>query len=166
MPINAGNVQQPVPPAIQQLFQAPTFNRGGPFVARGNLIIFNYSFWVHDPKPLVIVTGMKPGYRLFGVNINYLTFNTIKKLLWQKKLGNDKYIVDTAFREYKWEGIRQIRILDREFVIRVMSLVRSFDPADVEIIRRQVREMITRQVNPKAEAFPAQGQEMPGAING
>lgn len=125
---------------------------------QGSLITFNYAFWKNDPYPLVIVSKVLPGNMICGVNLHYLTFNYIKNML-QRYCNNpgfsystikgDSYIVG-AFRSYKWNGIRQIRVLDCGFLLKVMTMVRSFNPADVELIRQQVQEQIQRQVNPRA----------------
>ena len=55
-----------------------------------------------------------------------------------------------AFRSYKWSGIQRVQKLDCDFVMSVMNMVRSFDPAEIEIVRKMVREQIQRQVNQKA----------------
>jgi hypothetical protein len=127
-------------------------------VKKGSLVSFGYSMWVHDPYPLVIVTDLSQGTRLRGVNLHYLTFPYIKTLL-RTGAGNmgfsylnikaDPYIVG-AFRSYKWQGIRQVKMLDSDFLLTVMATVRSFDPSQVAAIRQAVQEQISREVNPRA----------------
>ena len=129
-------------------------------VGKGSLISFNYSFWRNDAYPLIIVCdNNKVNNKLHGINIHYLTFPYIKKLLdlsannpnfSYKSLGNDDYL-KSAYRSYKKLGVRQIKILDYKFLLNIMNMVRSYDPAEVQIIRRQVQEQIKRQINPKAE---------------
>jgi hypothetical protein len=94
-----------------------------------------------------------------GVNLHYLTFPYIKNLL-RSGAGNqgfsygnikaDPYIVN-AFRSYKWQGIRQVKMLDSAFLLTVMATVRSFDPTQVAAIRQAVQEQIQREVNPRPE---------------
>jgi len=154
-------------PAVQNLFQP--VNQAIPanpnprtavnqHIGPGALMTFAYSFWKHDPYPLIIVTKVNQGRMVKGVNLHYLQFPYIKNLLnaqcdnpgfsFQSIKGQD-YLVD-AFRSYKWGGIRQVKMLDCKFLLTVMGMVRSFDPAEIEIIRRQVQEQIRQQVNPKA----------------
>ncbi len=146
-----------VDPTIANLFKSldrPDSNA----VTKGSLIVFNYSFWMNDPYPLVVVTDMRPGKRLRGVNLHYLTFPYIKNLI-QQSCGNigfsytnirgDKYITN-AFRTYKWNGIRSIKKLDCNFLLNVMASVRSFDPNQMETIRASIREQMSREVQPKA----------------
>lgn len=128
------------------------------YIKKGSLISFGYARWVHDPYPLVLVTDVLLNNRIRGVNLHYLTFPYIRNIL---RLGSnnpafsylnikgDRYIVN-AFRSYKWQGIRQISMLDSAFLLTVMAAVRSFDPSQVKAIRRAVQEQIRRQVNPVA----------------
>ena len=130
------------------------------FLQKGNLITFNYVNWANDPRPLVILTDVSPGMRIRGINLNYLTFNYIKNILLSNcnnvgfsysNIKGDAYIV-SAFRSYKWQGIQQLRKLDCKFLLSVMSVVRSFDPNEIKMIRQSVREQIQQQISPKAEA--------------
>jgi signal peptidase I len=142
---------------------------------KGDVITFNYTMWKNDPYPLIIITSYYPGVRITGVNLHYLTFNTIKKLL--KNCNNplfnyniikdDKYIVGGkdsktgrsykgAFRSYKFSGVRQVKILDCSVLLKIMSMVRSTDAADMQIIRKQVQDQIRKQINPRAEELTDQ----------
>lgn len=134
-------------------------------VGKGSLITFSYLFHKpgHDPSPLVLVTDIWQHY-VRGVNLHYLTFPYIRKLLQPGGMNacnnprfsyynikGDAYIVG-AFRQYKRPGIRQIRMLDCSFLLNVLASVRSIDPNEVEQIRRVVREQINRLANPPAQA--------------
>ncbi len=155
------NVQpQGLNPAIANLFkplgQATSLDTT---VRKGSLISFNYSFWVHDPYPLIIVTDLLPNNRVRGVNLHYLSYVYIKTLLRGSlqigglsygNIKSDKYITN-AFRSYKWMGIRQIKKLDCNFLLTVMATVRSFDPNQVRAIRESIQAQISREANPKAE---------------
>jgi len=164
----------PITPQVEGLFKPTQFNT---IVNKGSLVAFKYSYWKHDPYPLVIVTDVFPNNMIRGVNIHYLTFNYVKTLL-RGNAGNptfsygsirgDQYLV-SAFRSYKWNGISQIKKLDSDFILTVMSLVRTFDPMEVERIREIVQEQLRQQVNPKADELgvqqPQQPQQNIGQIN-
>lgn len=132
---------------------------GRSLVARtGSLVSFNYSLWRNDPYPLIIVIDNNPGKdKMSGVNLHYLTFRDIRDLIERAgKMGFSYRSVANsgpfraAFRSYKRFGIRQMKILDPSYLMGVMNMVRSFDPADAQIVRRQVRDQLQQQVNPKA----------------
>jgi hypothetical protein len=42
-----------------------------------------------------------------------------------------------------------------------MTMVRTFDPAEVQIIRRQVQEQMRQQINPKATNLSQGGEQLP-----
>ena len=137
-----------------------------PTIGRGSLITFKYLFHKpgHDPSPMVLVTDINyRGGDLRGLNLHYLTFPTIKKLLfpgpgqsicdspqftYQYIKGNE-YIV-SAFRQYKRNGIESLKKLNCEFIVNALAISRSFDPNEIEAIRKSVREQIRRMVNPQA----------------
>lgn len=132
-------------------------------VTRGSLISFFYQFHKpgHDPQPLVLVTDI--GNYLRGLNLHYLTFPTIKKLLFPAQgkpvcdsplmtyqyIKNDTYIT-SAFRQYKRNGIQNLKKLDCGFIVNALAMSRSFDPYEIEAIRKSVREQIQRIINPPA----------------
>ena len=57
-----------------------------------------------------------------------------------------------SLRTYKYGGIdlSTLEILDYQFVKQVMSMVRSFDPMEVQKMRQIVSEQLNTQVNPRA----------------
>jgi len=135
-----------------------------PIVGRGSLITFTYLFRKpgHDPQPLLLVTDVWANY-CRGIQLHYLTFPVIRKLMfpapgqsicesaactYQYIKGND-YIV-SAFRQYKRNGMENIKKLDCEFIVNALAITRSFDPTEIEAIRKSVREQINRIVNPPA----------------
>jgi hypothetical protein len=129
----------------------------GNTVSKGSLVSFNYAFWKNDAYPLVVVSERDAG-KLWGVNIHYLTFPYIRRLLETsagnpafsyKSISGDEYL-SRSYRSYKLSGIRQMKVLDYKFLLNVMTMVRTFDPAEVQIIRRQVQEQMRQQINPKA----------------
>jgi len=133
-------------------------------VGRGSLVSFNYIFHKpgHDPNPVVLITDIWPNY-IRGINLNYLTFPTIKNLVfpspnqtvcdnpvftYQYIKGND--YITSAFRQYKRNGVQRLRKLDCAFIVKALGLTRSFDPNEIEAIRRSVREQIRQLVNQRA----------------
>jgi hypothetical protein len=64
---------------------------------------------------------------------------------------SDSRTFKDAYRSYKRTGVRQMKVLDPSYLMGVMGMVRNSDPADTQIVRRQIQEQLRRQVNPKAE---------------
>lgn len=136
-----------------------------PTVTRGSLITFNYTFHKpgHDPWPLVLVTDVNyKGSFIRGIQLHYLTFPVIKRLLFpggqsvcENPVVTYQYIkgneyIKSAFRQYKRNGIQSLKKLDCQFIVNALSLSRSFDPHEIEAIRKSVREQIHRLTNPQA----------------
>lgn len=144
-----------------------------PTVVRGSLITFNYLFHKpgHDPWPLVLVTDVNyKGAYVRGINLHYLTFPVIKKLLFpgpgqsvcENPIVTYQYIkgneyIKSAFRQYKRNGIQSLKKMDCQFIVNALSISRSFDPNEIEAIRKSVREQIRRLTNPQA----ASSDELP-----
>lgn len=136
-------------------------------VQTGSLISFNYSFWKNDPYPLVIVIENDSRKdKLAGINLHRLLPNDIRELM--MKFNQKGYAYGTvsdqkkfreAYRTYKKVGIRQQRMFDVNFLLRVISMVKTTDPAEVQIIRRQVQEQLKQQINPKASQFTNLNQQ-------
>lgn len=125
-------------------------------VKKGSLVSFNYAFHAagHDPYPNVIVTDINNLY-IRGLNIHYLTFPYIKKLLQAncnnlnfsyKTIKTDKFLV-SAFRQYKRNGIQRLKTLDCNFILNLMGSVRAVTPAEVEAIRQTVNEQLSKLTN-------------------
>lgn len=166
-PTNADGLFLPV---AQQLLDQPT-QRVSPneLVKKGDLITFSYTNWRHDPWPLVVVTDMYLGVMLRGVNLHYLSFPSIKQLL-QIKQNNVligykdiigyKYFTE-SFRSYKWNGIRQIKKLDVNFLLSVMSLPRVYDANDIKKIREVIQQQIRDRIDPNRSAEAVSEQQTP-----
>ena len=167
-------------PFIDVLLNSSRSNLSGA-LTRGDLITFSYAFHRpgHDPSPLVLVTDpdypvnvtVKPGslsmksQYIRGINIHYLTFPVIKKLIFPnnqqsvcdnpnftyQSIKNNQYI-SSAFRQYKKRGIGSLKKLDCRFIVNAMAMSRSLDPNEIEAIRKSVRDQINRMVNPPANA--------------
>lgn len=136
-------------------------------IQTGSLISFNYAFWKNDPYPLVIVIENDSRKdKIAGINLHRLLPNDIKELM--NKFNQAGYAYGTvsdqrkfrqAYRTYKKTGIRQQRLFDVQFLLRVISMVKTTDPAEVQIIRRQVQEQLKQQINPKASQFTNLNQQ-------
>lgn len=126
----------------------------------GSLVSFGYTFWRNDPYPLIVVIDNPlGGDRISGINLHYLTFRDIKDIISKAgRIGFSYASVSASrpfrdsYRSYKKSGVRQMRMLDPSYLLGVMGMVRSYDPADAQIIRRQVQDQLRQQVNPKATA--------------
>lgn len=140
-------------------------------ITRGSLISFHYpqSYAVvpniiHDPYPMVILTDVWPKY-IRGVNLHYLTFPYIKKILTEHGGKNysyynvkaDRYVAN-AFRMYVRRGVLQPKRLDTEWLITVLSSVRSFDPSEIEKIRLNIQQQIQSRLQVKAEEMTSYDQ--------
>ena len=130
-------------------------------IQTGSLISFNYTFWKNDPYPLVmVIENDSRKDKIAGINLHRLLPNDIKELMAKfNQMGyaygsiSDQKKFREAYRTYKKTGIRQQRIFDAQFLLRVISMVKTTDPAEVQIIRRQVQEQLKQQINPKASQF-------------
>lgn len=125
-------------------------------VKKGSLVSFNYAFHKagHDPSPNVIVTDVNSLY-IRGLNIHYLTFPYIKRLLQSncsnlsfsyKTIKADRFLV-SAFRQYKRNGIQRLKTLDCSFILNLMGSIRAVSPAEVEAIRQTVNEQLSKLTN-------------------
>lgn len=125
-------------------------------VKKGSLISFNYIFHRpgHDPFPNVIVTDVNLMY-IRGLNIHYLTFPYIKRLLQSncnnpnfsyKTIKTDKFLV-SSFRQYKREGIRILKILDCDLILNMLGTIRAITPNEVESIRKTINEQLEKMTN-------------------
>jgi len=126
-------------------------------ITNGTLVTFQYMFAKHDIYPLVILThvGMK---HIHGVNLHYLTFNQIKQVLQKDKLNGCrmgfnyqnvkpyKYIID-AYRTYKKNGIKTLKVLNCDLIVNSMSVARAIDPQEAEAIRENIKNQISSLVN-------------------
>jgi hypothetical protein len=146
----------------------------GRTITKGSLISFQYpkSFAtipnvIHDPRPMLIVTDVWPPY-IRGVNLHYLTYPYIKKLL-QTWGGNqsfsysnikpDKYVA-LAFRMYYLKGIMRPKRLDSEWLNVVLQSARAFDSGEVEKIRSVIEQQIQSRLQIKASELTSYEQRL------
>lgn len=117
-------------------------------------------FFKHDQAPLVLMTGIwaKTGH-IAGINLHYLTFPYVKWMIhhycghadfsWHSIKG-DKYIAN-AFRCYKRAGMRLVRGIDCDFLKTILTSLRSFDPEEIEAMRKEVNRQLKQRMNPTAD---------------
>lgn len=135
-------------------------------VIRGSLIAFSYPYSlakkqpyiIHDPYPLLVVTDIWPTI-VRGVNLHYMTFPYIKRILTQNKttpysykpnVKPDKYMA-SAFRMYYRQGMSKVKVMDLDFLLRILGAVRSFSESEVETIKQQIRNQIRQHIQVKAD---------------
>lgn len=133
-------------------------------IFKGNLIMFRYAFWQHDPMPLLVITDYQPGRKIRGINLHYLTYYYIQRLLTlsannmafsYQNVKGDTYIT-SAFRTYKWGGISQVKKFDSQFILRMLTIGRTFDPSQIRAIRQAVDQQIQQELI--GQATPTQEQ--------
>ena len=144
-------------------------NQYGPSVkkiSRGTLVAFHYpiSFAqrrpniIHDPYPMVIITDVWPTF-IRGVNLHYLTFPFIKKILSSHcdntgfsyaTIKSDKYVAG-AFRMYNRKGMHRVKKMDCEWLLRVLKAVRSFSESELQKLQDQIQSQIQSRLQAKAE---------------
>lgn len=143
---------------------------------KGALLYCQYTFWHHDPNPLVLVTDVE-GDRIRGVNLHYLTFKYVKGLL-SKYCGkmhfdyglisHDPYIVN-AFRTYKKSGMRNIQLLDCDIINMQFQEQRKaykYNPQELKAIRDRLRKQMQGAANMSADDIANQYTQMLGTEQG
>jgi hypothetical protein len=138
----------------------------GNSVSKGSLISFEYPVSyaakinkIHDKKPMLIVTDVWAPNYIRGLNLHYLTFPYMKKIL-ETWVGNqgfsysnikaDRYVA-TAFRMYSLAGVVNPKRLDSEWLKTVLQSVRSFDAGEVEKIKSSIEQQINNRLQIKAK---------------
>lgn len=151
---------QKPPPPIQLPAKGNQWGPAVPFGA-GHLFSCQYLLWKHDRTPLVLMTSRYDDGRIAGINLHYLTFPYVRWLIQHycgtgtfryTTIKNDKYIVN-SFRTYKFAGMRLVRGIDCDFLKTVLNSLRSFDPEEIEAMRREVNKQLKTRMNMKADEF-------------
>jgi hypothetical protein len=156
-----------------QTLASNQYGASGKAITKGSLISFEYPRSqamvpniIHDPRPMVIVTDIWAPRYLRGVNLHYLTFPYVKRILemWGGNQGfgyfsirGDKYIA-SAFRMYSLKGIAKPKRLDSEWLNKVLQSVRSFNPGEIEAIRASIQQQIQARLQIKAKELTAYEQ--------
>ena len=142
-------------------------------ITKGSLISFNYpkSFAmvpnvIHDPRPMLILTDVWPPHYIRGLNLHYLTFPYVKKILesWggnqsfsYSNIKPDRYLA-SAFRMYNMKGVQRPKRLDSEWLKTVLQSVRTFDAGEIEKIRTSIQQQIQARLQVKANELTAYEQ--------
>jgi hypothetical protein len=142
-------------------------------LTKGSLISFNYpkSFAmvpnvIHDPRPMLILTDIWPPHYIRGLNLHYLTFPYVKKILesWggnqsfsYSNIKPDRYLA-SAFRMYNMKGVQRPKRLDSEWLKTVLQSVRTFDAGEIEKIRASIQQQIQARLQVKANELTAYEQ--------
>jgi hypothetical protein len=126
---------------------------------RGTIITFYYGQWKHNPYPTLIVTdSYAPRFgidgMLRGVNLNYLSFGEVKKIL--DHCGNTSFSYGTlirdgklagmrrAFRRYRWNqlNIPYIMRFDNDEIKEKAGIVEAYDPVSAMAMKEQIRQQL------------------------
>lgn len=130
----------------------------------GSIVSFKYSFFKHDPNPTVMVTKVdNKNNVLVGINIHYLTYNDIKRLLSPKEINACKnkalgypllkgkaYIIK-GFRVYKGNGVQSLKYLDCDKMLQMMGLKAIMKTKQNKEIKEDVEKQINRKTNVKVK---------------
>ncbi len=144
-------------------------------VRPGSLLSFQYTFYKHDPYPLVLSTGKWADGKIAGINLHYLTFNYMKNLINQfcgknfnyQSIKNDKFI-RKSFRSYQREGVRNIKLMDCQYLNQLLGNIRTYNPTEVEAMRQYIRKQLNQQIGTKASDMTGNPVTPPnqGTVNG
>jgi hypothetical protein len=97
--------------------------------------------------------------------MHYVTFPIAKKLVLSLKsvpasyeaIKNEK-MLKSSYRTYKQSGLSIIKAIDFEFLITIANQMRSFDPAEIERIRQDIRSQLLQKVNQTVEELKSQSE--------
>jgi hypothetical protein len=137
---------------------------------KGSIVQFQYVFSRHDPKPLVLLTNNPndtndfPNY-LRGLNLHYIGSSQIMNLIsvnrmnacgdrsfsWDKVKTNN--YIKGSFRIYKKAGVRNLRILDCNYLKRILAASKKLNLQDLTALRSNIEEQINTAINQTAESM-------------
>ena len=90
--------------------------------------------------------------------MHYLTFNQIRQVLQEDQLNGCRpgfnyqnvkpyeYLIN-GYRTYKRNGLRNLKVLDCNLILKSISVSRSIDPQESEAIRESIKNQISTLVN-------------------
>jgi hypothetical protein len=123
---------------------------------------FNYLFWRHDPRPLVLASKYVPKYGtnlrenlLAGFNIHYVPMHMIRAFIrshvWQVAVTTQAAlrhpILKKSYRTYKIGGIAQVRKIDYRTFIQNVESLNKLSPSERENLILSVEAQIA--ANPR-----------------
>jgi hypothetical protein len=197
LPAPTSPPSNPVPTPQQQVPQQPKpairrvmLNPNGWIPKAGDLFVCRYTFWKHDPSPLVLVSSRYKDGRVAGVNLHNLTLNDMKNLIaqycnksfnYQTNIKGRKEIIK-GFRTYRPDGLKKVRMIDCQYFLSTLGVVqhsRMMSPGEVEKIRQQIQQQLRQKVTPTAQdltknsqqqqqtwSLPGKPASVPGIANG
>jgi len=126
-------------------------------IRTGSIVQFSYDFAKHDKNPLVILTENIAG-EIKGLNLHYILPDPILQIIspsgmnacnnprfsWQSVKYNP--YIKKAFRIYKKNGIKNIRLLDCDYLKRVIAASRKLNLQDLTALRTAI-DVQLRQTN-------------------
>lgn len=118
-------------------------------IKTGSIVQFSYDFAKHDRTPLVILTENLAG-EIKGLNLHYILPDPILQIIspmgmnacnnprfsWQSVKYNP--YIKKAFRIYKKNGIKNIRLLDCDYLKRVITASRKLNLQDLTALRSAI----------------------------
>lgn len=145
-------------------------------IGKGSLISFQYLYAKagHPRSPMVLVTDWvyppppKPSQFIRGINMQYLTPDSIGKLLDQRIGGcnNPQFSYDHikgyafikgAFRQYKKSGMANLRQFNCDWLSDLIREMQGIDINEIYQFQKQVNDQIARATNPVAAATVTPG---------
>jgi hypothetical protein len=136
-------------------------------VGRGSLISFYYpmsmakdgNYQIRDVKPMLIITHIGQRY-IYGVNLHYLALPFLRTVVlnhggdsgfsWRSRVKADGYMAD-AYRMYVRRGIQRPKVLDIDWLKKVLYEIQSFDPSQLKAIRDNIQKQIQQRLQAKAD---------------
>jgi len=135
-------------------------------IKRGSLISFYYpmsmaiepGYQIRDMKPMLIITHIGAKY-IHGVNLHYLALPYLRAIVlnhggdqgfsWHSRVKADSYLAD-SYRMYIRQGVQKPKVLDVDWLKKVLFEIQTFDPAQLKGIRENIQKQIQQRLQAKA----------------
>jgi len=150
-------------------------------IGRGALISFHYpvtmsvnpNYQIRDIKPMLIITNIGQKY-ISGVNLHYLTLPYLRAIIlnhggdqgfsWHSRIKADAYLA-RSYRLYVRRGIHKPKILDTDWLKKVLFEVQTFDPGQLKAIRENIKKQIQQRLQTKADQLTSYEEWRAGLDN-
>lgn len=147
----------------------------------GVLMTFQYTNYKNDPSPLMLVAinGKNPTTHLWanglvaGLNFHYLTPNVVNNMMktyvnnpsfGYKYIKSNSFIVN-AWRSYYPSLMKFKKIIDKDFLLQVLKVVRTIDPSEVDAIRAEIKSQLKQSFGKSAQEMTDEYRNIIGEIN-
>lgn len=157
-------------PAIVKALKGGPKNKNAAFPSAGDIIRFKYQYASagSDANPLVLITDplykipTSPLFYVRGINLHYLQMDQIRLLMGTRinacnnptfsynNIKPYKYIKQ-AFRMYKKAGIKNVQIVNCEYLKRLLGASRKLEKQDLDAIKDFINQQLRKEINPKAK---------------